>query len=472
MTRMKHALLRATALAAIFWGSNAAAQAPDPAPSAEAPVAEDGMGEGVDAAPPPAPEPPPPPAAPVAAPTISDAIAGGKLLLEVRARYEDVDQKRTAVLRERGEAFTIRTRLGWETANWNGFKGLIEFEDVRQAGSEHFQVNVPGATTPPLNGADKARFPIINDPDVTELNRLQVTWTPNSMFQATVGRQRILIEDQRFVGNVGWRQDEQTFDAVRLDATWGRFKATYAYVTHINRILGEARDWDSDSHLFHGAWSYSELLKVQPFIYALDFGNSPANSSVTKGAKVSGKAWLGLFQVAYNGTYANQRDYRSNTPDYSLDYWGVDVAGTFDIYTAKVSYESLEGNGTRGFTTPLATTHAFQGWSDAFVMPLGGNKSFVDGIEDLNFSINIKPRIKYTYLYNIDIIVRYHDFDNERTGADLGHEWNAQIQAAINPKLTAAIKYADFERATTVPVGSAAPPPSRTKIWFTLEYKL
>src|SRR5687768_13134930 len=104
MSRMKHALLRATALAAIFWGSNAAAQAPDAAPATEPPVAEDGMGEGVDAAPPPPPEPPPPPAAPVAAPTISDAIAGGKLLLEVRARYEDVDQKRTAVLRERGEA--------------------------------------------------------------------------------------------------------------------------------------------------------------------------------------------------------------------------------------------------------------------------------------------------------------------------------------------------------------------------------
>jgi len=470
---MKDALLGATALVVVAaWGTGAAAQAAaEPAPT-DVPVAEDGMGEGMDAGPPPAPEPPPPPPAPVAAPTISDAIAGGKLLLEVRGRYESVDQKRTAVLRNRGEGFTIRTRLGWETADWNGFKGLIEFEDVRQAGSEHFSVNVPGATTPPLNGADKARYPIINDPDVTELNRLQLTWTPNSAFQAVIGRQRILIDDQRFVGNVGWRQDEQTFDALRLDGAWGKFKATYAYVTHINRILGEARDWDSDSHLFNATFAYAEPLKVQGFVYALDFGNSAANSSITYGAKVSGKTWVKLFQVAYNATYANQRDYRHNTTDYSLDYWGVDVAGTFDIYTAKVSYESLEGNGTRGFTTPLATTHAFQGWSDAFVLPLGGNKSFVDGIEDLNFSINIKPRIKYPYLYNLDIIVRYHDFDAQRTGADLGHEWDAQIQAAINPKLTAAIKYADFERARTVPLGTAAPPPSRTKIWFTLEYKL
>jgi len=466
----KRALARATTLACLAWGTAAAAQAPAEPPAVEAQQAPDGMGEGAEPAPPP--EPPPAPPAPASAPTISDAILGGKLLLEARARYEDVDQKRTAVLTERGEAFTLRTRLGWETADWNGIKGLVEFEDVRQIGPEHYAVNVPGATTPPLNGADKARYPLINDPEGTELNRLQLTWTHSAALQVTAGRQRILIDDQRFIGNVGWRQDEQTFDAVRADVAWGKFKATYAYVVHVNRILGELRDWDSDSHLFNATWSLSEPLKLQGFVYALDFSNSAANSSVTWGAKASGKVWVGLFQVAYNATYANQGEYRGNTPDYSLDYWGGDVAGTFDIYTAKVSYESLEGNGTRGFTTPLATTHAFQGWSDAFVQPLGGNKGFVDGLEDLNFSVNIKPRFKFTYWANTDIIVRYHDFDDQRTGADLGREWNVQVQAAVNPKLTVALKYADFERVRAVPLGTAAPPPSRTKIWFTLEYKL
>ena len=343
---------------------------------------------------------------------------------------------------------------------------------MRQVGPEHFAVNVPGAATPPLNGADKARYPLINDPDVTELNRLQLTWTPSAALTVTAGRQRILIDDQRFVGNVGWRQDDQTFDAVRADMAFGRFKATYAYVTHVNRVLGELRDWDSDSHLANLTWSPAEALRLEGFVYALDFGNSAANSSITKGVKASGKTWVGLFQLAYNATWANQSEYRHNTAPYSLDYYGGDLAGTFDIYTAKVSWESLEGNGTRGFTTPLATTHAFQGWADAFVQPLGGNKGFVDGLEDLNFSFNAKPRFRAAYFFNADIIVRYHDFNDQRTGADLGHEWDAQVQAAITPKLTAALKYADFERKTRVPAGTAAPPPSRTKIWFTLEYKL
>lgn len=441
------------ALSTLAWSTAALAQAaPDPTP---APVEE------------PAPEPPPPPAP---RPTISDQIGAGKLIFEVRGRYETVDQTRTATLRDKGDAFTVRTRLGWETAEWNGLRGLVEFEDVRQVGNEHYAVNVPGATTPPLNGADKARYPIINDPDVTELNRAQLTWTPSVAFQITAGRQRILIDDQRFVGSVAWRQDEQTFDAIRTDVALGRFKATYAYVTHINRVLGELRDWDSDSHLFNATWSPAEALRLQGFVYALDFGNSAVNSSITKGVKASGKTWLGLYQLTYNATFARQSDYRHNTPNFALDYVEADLAGTFDIYTLKAAYERLEGDGTRGFTAPLATAHAFNGWSDAFVSP-GGNKSFVDGIEDRNLSLNVKPRFRATYFFNSDLIVRYHDFDDDRTGADLGHEWNAQFTAAITPKLSVQLKYADFKRVKAVPVGTAGPPASRTKAWLTLEYK-
>lgn len=453
------------ALSALACSTAAWAQAaPDPEPKpAEQATAE----PAAEPAPEPAPEPPPPPAPP---PTISDQIGAGKLILEVRARYETVDQTRTATLLDKANAFTVRTRLGWESAEFMGVKGLVEFEDVRQIGSEHYVVNVPGVTTAPLNGADKARYPIVNDPDVTELNRAQLTWTPSAALQVTAGRQRILLDDQRFVGNVGWRQDEQTFDAIRTDVALGRFKATYAYVTHINRILGELRDWDSDSHLFNATWSPAEALRLQGFVYALDFGNSAANSSITKGVKASGKTWLGLYQLAYNATFARQSDYRHNTAAYDLDYFGADLAGTFDIYTAKVSYESLEGDGVRGFTTPLATTHAFNGWADAFAAP-GGNKSFVDGIQDLNLSLNVKPRFRRTYFFNSDIVVRYHDFDNQRTGADLGHEWDLQFTAAITTKLSIQLKYADFQRVKTVPVGTAAPPASRTKTWLTLEYK-
>ncbi|MET0545578.1 MAG: alginate export family protein [Caulobacterales bacterium] len=401
-----------------------------------------------------------------AAPTITDAIMAGKPIFEVRGRFEGVDQTGIA---NKGESATLRTRLGWETAEWNSFKALLEFEDVRQIGPEHYVINVPGATTPSLNGV--TGYPIINDPEGTELNRLQLTWKPSANFSATGGRQRILIDDQRFIGNVGWRQDEQTFDGVRMDGSLGKFKATYAYLSHINRILGEERDWDSDSHLFNATYALAEPLKLQGFVYALDFSNSAANSSITMGAKASGKTWLSLFQVAYNATYAEQKDYRHNTPDYDLTYYGGDIAATFDIYTAKIGFESLEGNGTRGFTTPLATTHAFQGWADAFVSP-GGNKSFVQGIEDLNFTVQMKPRFKFTYLFNPDFMIRYHDFNSERTGESIGSEWDLQATASITKQLSILLKYANFEREAPTTVGGTPLPADREKFWVSFEYKL
>ncbi|MBI1686604.1 alginate export family protein [Caulobacter hibisci] len=462
MNTKRAGLTLGAGLAALLWATGTCAQttaAPEQ-PAATEPAAEPAADPAPETAEPPPPAPPPP--------TFSDQVAAGKVILEVRARYEGVDQ---ANLAEKASAFTVRTRLGWETAEFHGLKGLIEFEDVRQIGEEHYAVNVPGATTPPLNGADKARYPIVNDPDVTELNRAQVTWTPSAALQVTAGRQRILLDDQRFVGAVAWRQDEQTFDGVRTDFALGRVKGTYAYINHVNRVLGELRDWDSDSHLLNVTWSPAEALRLQGFVYALDFGNSAVNSSITKGGKASGKTWVGLYQLAYNATFARQSDYHGNTAAYDLDYVGGDVAGTFDIYTLKLSYESLEGNGTRGFTTPLATAHAFNGWSDAFVTG-GGNKGFADGLEDLNLSLNVKPRFKRTYFFNSDVVVRYHDFNDQRTGADLGHEWNVQVTAAITPKLSVQLKYADFQRETTVPAGTLAPPASRSKAWFTLEYKL
>jgi hypothetical protein len=54
----------------------------------------------------------------------------------------------------------------------------------------------------------------------------------------------------------------------------------------------------------------------------------------------------------------------------------------------------------------------------------------------------------------------------------LGHEWDAQIQAQVTPKLTVAVKYADFQAADHVPAGTVAPPASRTKVWLTFEYRL
>lgn len=413
----------------------------------------------------------PPPSGPAPG-SITDAIMSGHLLLDLRGRSEFVDQTKTAVIKDNAAAYTLRTQLGWETGAWNGFKGLLEFQDVTHVGPEDYAVNTPGATTPPLNGAGKAKYPLINDPDEVELNRLQLNWTYNPDLSITAGRQRILIDDQRFIGDVGWRQNEQTFDGGRLDTGYGAFRVTYVYINRVNRVLGPSSDWDSDSHLLNASYTLVPALRLEGFAYALDFANSQINNSITEGGKASGKANLGPVQLAYNGTYADQTNYHSGaTPHFNLGYYDVDVTAIYGPFTGKAGYEVLDGNGVRGFTTPLATTHAFNGWADAWVSP-GGNKSFVDGIKDLNLTAAVRPPVKCPYFFNPELTFVYHDFDDEKTGAYLAQEYDLQATAQVTSRLSILAKYADFVRATTVPVGAAAPPASRDKVWFGFEYKL
>jgi hypothetical protein len=401
-----------------------------------------------------------------AAPAPADplaAIAAGKPIVELRLRYEGVDQ---ANLAARADSLSLRARFGWETAAWRGIKVLVEGESAFHADHDHYNVAVPGGVS--LNG--RTQYPIINDPGFFELNRAQLTWALTPQLSVTAGRQRILIDDQRFVGNVGWRQDEQTFDAARADLKIGpRFSATYAYVFRVNRIFGQQLDWGSDSHLFNAALTIDPRLKVEGFIYALDFGAAAASSTLTRGARASGKFAARPLTIAWDATYARQSRWGNNPASFGLDFWQASASLAWRRLTLKGDYELLGGNGTRGFVTPLATTHGFQGWADAWGA-VGGNKTHVDGLKDLNFSLAWKAPLPR--LGNPELLVRHHDFWAERTGAKLADEWDAQVSAPLTPHLTAAIKCAAFRREAAVPAGTTLAPPSRTKVWATLEFKL
>jgi hypothetical protein len=388
----------------------------------------------------------------------------GTPILDIRARAETVDQQGLA---RDAQAWTLRTAFGWETPAFHGFKALAEIEDVRAAG--RFNVAVPGPGGASLNG--KTAYPSVNDPQVTELNRLQVAWTPNAAVSATLGRQRIQLDDQRFVGNAGWRQDDQTFDAARLDVAHAAFRATYVYIDRVNRTFGQTRDWRSDSHLLNASWLPSSNLRLTGFVYALDFSNSPLNSSLTAGARLSGKGAAGPFKLTYNGAVARQRDWRNNPADFALHQYEGDLAATRGAWTLKGSYEQLGGDGRIGFSTPLGTNHALQGWADAFAVA-GGSKTHVDGIKDAALSLAWQPHFKAAHWSNTQVTVAYHDFNAQRTGADLAHEWDAQVQASLSRQLTLLVKYADFERQPAAPTATTAAPPSRRKGWVSLQYRL
>jgi hypothetical protein len=383
-------------------------------------------------------------ATPAASQTLSEAISGGTLIAEARARYQTVDQDGAP---DNAEALTVRTRLGWETAAWKGFKGAIEFDDVRALIDDYNDAVGPAEP-----------FPVIADPEVTELNRLQISYAASPNATVTVGRQRINFANQRFVGAVAWRQDDQTFDAVRLDTKAGPLTMALAYVDQVGRVFAEAADFESESWLAHAVVDTpSDLFDPSVFVYALDFDSAPALSTITAGASVAGKTTAGALSLAWNATFASQEDYGDNPGAYTLDYWTADLTLGRGPISLKGAYEVLEGDGVRGFSTPLATLHAFNGWADVFLVTPAA------GLEDASVTLGYKAAAPIGPFKNIALTAVWHDFEAETTGASLGEEIDLQATAAINPKFSVIAKYADYDG---VP-GFA----SREKLWLGFEVK-
>ena len=371
------------------------------------------------------------------------AIESGKPILEARLRYEGVDQ---ANFVRSAQALTLRSRLGWETRAWNGVSGLVEIENVSHA---------VGRFNDTINR--KTAYPGVNDPDVTELNRLQLAWAPSRDLQAVVGRQKLTLDDQRFIGDSNWRQDEQTFDAARLDAKHGPFSATYVYIDRANRTLAQSADYASRSHVLNAYYAAGAALKLEGYVYALDLRQAPGSSTLTEGLKATGQFKAGELKLAYAAAYARQSEYAANPGRYEIPYAMGEIAASWGVYTARANYETLGSDGRHGFATPLASLHGFQGWADAFT------STPARGVEDFNLSLTANPPIRWRYLSQVQLLARHHDFAYAQGSGGLGTEWDLGAQGALTPRLTALLDYADYHGVAAVP--------GRRKLWLQLEYR-
>ncbi len=380
--------------------------------------------------------------------TLGDALMQSKPLIHLRLRHESVDQNGIA---NDASANTLRARLGVQTGNYEGFTLLVEGEMVIGIGNEDYNDTING----------RATFPVVADPEDQQLNRAQISYTGIDDTAIIVGRQRVILDNARFVGNVGWRQNEQTFDAAVVATSFiPDTVLTYGYVDKIHRIFGTnsaAGRLDTNTHLINAKYTGLENIEIGAYAYLLDVDLVPAASTATYGIRASGSFDVTEGVTAgLSGEYAHQSDRANNTRNVSLDYYRAEASVGYEGLTGLVGYEVLEGDGTVGFGTPLATLHAFQGWADVFLATPAG------GIEDLYIKggYNAGPVLG---LAGLSGAVIYHDFQGERTGGDLGTEWDAVLKAKIDGNFAATAKYATYDG----PVGG---PASRDKIWFEISY--
>ena len=381
------------------------------------------------------------------------AFGETKPILDVRLRSEMVHQEPIA---ETAHAVTLRLRAGFETGKaWNTAL-LIEGDAI---------VPIQDDYRPDPLQPKNAIYPVVADPEAYEINRFQLTNTSLPGTTITLGRQRIALDDQRFVGPVGWRQNEQTFDALRIvNRSVANLVIDATYFNRANRIYGDGSpqgDYEGDSGLINLSYQ-TKIGKITAYGYLLDFEDIvgvPAavrDSTSTYGARVAGEKPAGKIKLAYSAAYAQQTDYADNPLNFDLDYIAGELTGTFRQFSAGVGIEVLQGNGAKGFTTPLATLHKFNGWADKFLA------TPPNGIQDLyaNAGVTLKGVSK---LDTLAFVASYHDYNAERTSADYGEEWDLSL-AAKYKRVNLMLKFADYRQ------GTLATARDTEKVWGQVEF--
>lgn len=364
-------------------------------------------------------------------------------ILDLRLRAEQVDQDGL----DSTLALTLAGRFGLDAKFANGWGALIEGEAVGHITSDFSDTvdMVPGKA-------------VIADPEAFELNRLQINWKGEEA-NATLGRQRIIFDDARFIGNVGFRQNEQTFDAVRFGFSGFRnVSLDYVYIDKVQRIFGDESpvgEFESDSHLVHAGVETAIGDFVLTGLF-LDFDESAAASGQTLALGWSDSWRLEAGRFGLNARFAQQSEYDGRGPAQDLGYQSYGASFARGDLTLVGGVEILEGAGGRGFATPLATLHAFQGWADIFLnTPAKGVRDSSLGLKGGGIDLieGAKPA---------SWAVLYHDFDSDNGDLSYGSEFDAVFRIPVKDWLTFEAKGAVFK-------GSDNGPADRTKFWVAVE---
>lgn len=376
--------------------------------------------------------------------TLEDALTASRWALDFRHRIELVDDDSFAA---DAEASTLRTRLNLETGSYKGFKGFAEFSDVREVGLDDF--NVGAGATP-----GRSRFPVVADAEDTRVNQAWLGYTANGNLELRAGRQRIKLDNDRFVGNVGWRQNEQTYDGASLNWQHDRWTLFYSYVGHVNRIFDSsvpAGDHDHDTNLVNASLEVADDHQLTVYVYAIEDEDQQASSSRTFGLRYTG----GSSALAWLAEYAHQSDAGDNPADYEAAYSHVRADITLDPrFKPMAGFERLEGSDTPGeaFRTPLATLHAFNGWADRFLATPDG------GLEDLYAGFTGRED---RFGWNLT----FHRFASETTGRRFGDELDGSLSVALIENVDLLLKVARFD-SSSIEISSA------TKFWAQISVAL
>ena len=361
----------------------------------------------------------------VAAALPSHAEDRVKFEWDLRVRHERVEDDAFA---KTADATTARLRAGLRFDLGSGWNALLEGEGVVNA-SDRYNSGANGETT----------YPAVADPESAEINQAWIGWK-NDLFSVTAGRQRINLDNQRWVGAVGWRQNEQTFDALSMelkpDEHWD---LRYSWLDRVHRVASDrardplARERNLSTHLFNASYKRGKQ-QLTGYAYIHEDQTVMSASTATYGLRWTGSIERQPLTWGWTAEIARQTEFADNPLLFRHNYWLLEPSLQAKGITWKLGWEHLGGDGHHALQTPLATLHAFDGWADKFLVTPAG------GLEDRYVSAGGKAG-KFTWA------AAWHDYDAD-TRMSFGTQYGRELDLSLGRPLwkgwNALVKVADY----------------------------
>ncbi len=351
-----------------------------------------------------------------------------------RYRYEYVDQEGKP---KDARASTLSTKVGVESGLFHGFRAGVEGEFVVELGPDDFDNTINGNT----------QYPVVVDVQSAEVDQAYIELHHIPGVVLLGGRYKKNLDNMRYVGSVAWRQNDQTFDGATATITAvPGVTGFYGYIGNVNRIFSDRSpvgNLESNVHLFHAESEPFPFGTLTGYAYLMDIDDAPGLSNASFGGFLTGKQDLGGgLTFNYRFEYARQTDYGNQPVAYDADYVRIEPGVTWSGLTTTLVYELLGSDNNKGFQTPLATGHVFNGFADVFL------NTPAAGLQD--YYVDVRYKVAnvagdFSFLNGLLLIGQYHEFELDVGDVDYGSEFDFYSKLPLRDGFYAELKYANYQ---------------------------
>jgi hypothetical protein len=364
----------------------------------------------------------------------------GQFSFDIRYRYQNVHVDNNSPIKT-ANANTLRLRLGYLTPELYHIQSYIEYEG-NLAMQEDYNSTRNGYTG----------FETVADPEAQELNQFWLSFTGITDTLIKGGRQKITLDNQRFVGSVDWQKMEQTFDALLISNHYiNNLTLNFAYIGGVQKTTSVYHNLQMP--LLNFTYKFGKFSTLTGYAYWLADYDQSENSSQTYGVRLHGMPKLkNGISLSYDVGYSHQSNYENNPSSFQLDRYNILLGIAYAGVTLKSGMEVLDGNGTYAFQTPLGSRHGYQGWADQFLATPAAGVRDIQATIDRNF-------------YGVDFLFAYHSFAGSYGHGYYGDEYDFLISKNFGEHYQVLAKYAYYDADNSLAAQTAGVDKNTQKIW-------